>query len=153
VATAAANIGVAFVLVWVSTWFRVPVDAVGEQFPLFSPDVMAFWVPWFVGVLLVEAVFTVLVYRRGRYTTGYAIGNALLGAAFAIPAIYLLANDLLVNPALVAAIEAATGTEWIRWSLVITGASIVAVVIWDAWGGFRKARRADVGLRQLGRTA
>ena len=93
---------------------------------------------------MLEIVFTVAVYLRGHWTYTYAVGNALLGAAFAIPALYLLSNHLLFNPAFVDALADATG-EWLQITTVITGVVIAAVVVWDAIDGFLKARRAAQG--------
>ena len=68
--------------------------------------------------------------------------NTLLGAAFAIPGLYLLANGLLLNPVIVDAVTDAGGT-WLRATTIIAGVVIVAIVVWDAIDGFRKARRAS----------
>ena len=78
-----------------------PIVIDGQSYPLVDPALWSFWLPWFIVVAMLEIVFTVAVYLRGRWTYTYAVGNALLGAAFAIPALYLLANHLLFNPAFV----------------------------------------------------
>ena len=121
-----------------------PIAIEGESYPLFDPALWSFWLPWFIGVTLLEIVFTIAVYTRGRWTYAYAIGNAALGAAFAIPAVYLLANDLLFNPALVDALAEGTDETWLDAGAVIIGISVVVIVAWDAIDGFRKARRASV---------
>ncbi len=87
-------------------------------------------------------MFTVAVYLRGRWTYTYAVGNALLGAAFAIPALYLLSNHLLFNPAFVDALGDASG-EWLQITTLVTGIIIAVIVVWDAIDGFLKARRAS----------
>jgi hypothetical protein len=140
-ATLAVNALVLAGLVWVQ--LQPPIVIEGEAFPLFDPALGSLWLPWFIGALVLEIVFTIAVWMRGRWTTAYAIGNAILGAAFAIPAVYLLANDLLLNPALVEAINEATGGGWLRPTATITAIVIIAVVTWDAIDGFRKARRAS----------
>ena len=66
----------------------------------------------------------------------------MLGAAFAIPAVWLLQNDLLFNPALVSAIDSATGGTWLDVTGIVIGVTLVAVVAWDAIDGFRKAAAA-----------
>jgi hypothetical protein len=129
-------------ITWVWLGYRATVD--GASFQLFAPDVATLWIPWFIGVLIIELLFTIAVFLRGRWTTTYAVGNALLGLAFAAPAVYLLANDLLLNPELVAAIDAATGSAWLRPTFVISAVVIVVICVWDAIDGFAKARRARV---------
>ena len=52
----------------------------------------------------------------------------ILGAAFAIPAIYLLANDLAFNPVLVEQIRAITGGTWMDVTASITMVVIAVIV-------------------------
>ena len=94
---------------------------------------------------MLEIVFTVAVYRRGRWTYTYAVGNALLGAAFAIPALYLLANHLLFNPAFVDGArrrERGLAPDHHHRHLVRHR----GLVVWDAIDGFLKARRASAAV-------
>ena len=95
---------------------------------------------------MLEIVFTVAVYLRGRWTYTYAVGNALLGAAFALPALYLLSNHLLFNPAFVDALGVESD-EWLQVTTIVTGVTIAIVVAWDAIDGFLKARRAAAAAR------
>ena len=96
VATMAVNVVVLVGLLWVQ--LRSPIVVEGEAVPLFDPAMWSFWLPWFIVVTLLEIALTIAVYVHGRWTYPAAVGNALLGAAFAIPAVYLLANGLLLNP-------------------------------------------------------
>jgi len=139
----AANVFLLGALLWLQLASPIVVD--GASIPLFDPALWSFWLPWFIGVTILEIVFTIAVYLRGHWTYAYAIGNALLGAAFAIPAIYLLANDLLFNPAFVdSAVVATDGTgTGIQATKVVIGVSIAAIVGWDAVDGFIKAHRAS----------
>jgi hypothetical protein len=134
-----ANIVLIVGLLWSQVALPMVID--GQSYPLFDPALWSFWLPWFIAIAVLEIVFTLAVYRRGHWTYGYAIGNALLGAAFAIPALYLLANHLLFNPAFVEALGAES-ESWLQTTTVITGVIIVAIVAWDAIDVFRKARRA-----------
>jgi hypothetical protein len=128
---------------------QIPVD--GESIALFDPALWSFWLPWFIAITVIEIVFTVLVFRRGRWTYAAATINALLGAAFVLPALYLLANDLLFNPAIVEAVsEATSGGSWIQPTKVVTGVVIIAVVAWDAAEAFLRARRATEQDRSVG---
>ena len=99
--------------------------------------------PWFLIVLGLEIVFTLVLWARGHYTWVYAIVNAVLGAAFIIPAVYLLLNGLLFDPALVAAVTAETGTEWVDVTGKVVAASLILIVVYDAVDGFMKARRGS----------
>jgi hypothetical protein len=138
-------------LMWVQ--FQPPIVIEGEAFPLFDPALWSFWLPWFIVVLVAEIVMAVGIFLRGRWTIPFAIANAVLGAAFAIPAVYLIQNDLLLNPELVAAITASTGSTWLSVTGTITMVVIVAITVWDAIDGFRKARRASTARAGTGTAA
>ena len=137
-----ANVFLIAGLIWVQTSSPFVID--GQSYPLFDPALWSFWLPWFIVIAALEIVFTVAVYLRGRWTYTYAVGNALLGAAFAIPALYLLSNHLLFNPAFVEALGAESG-DWLQITTAITSFVLVGAVVWDAIDGFLKARRASLG--------
>ena len=141
--TVVANLFVAGALLWMQLQPPIVLDDVA--FPLFDPALWSFWLPWFLGVTVAEIVFAVVLYLRGRWTYGFAAVNALLGAAFAIPAVYLLQNDLLFNPALVEKVRAATAdsNNWLEVTGIIIATVVIAVVAWDTIDGFLKARRAS----------
>ena len=142
VATLVFNVFVIGALLWVQ--LVQPITIEGTSYPLFDPALWSFWLPWFFIVLGVEIVFTVLLWARGRYTWGYAIVNAVLSAAFAIPAVYLLLNDMLFDPALVAAVTALAGPAWMDVAGKIVAAVLILIAVYDAIDGFMKARRASL---------
>ena len=137
----AGNVFVVAGILWVQLQPPFVVD--GQSFALFDPALWSFWLPYFLIVTLLEIGFTIALYLRGRWTWGFAILKAVLGAAFAIPAVWLLQNDLLFNPALVSAIDAATGGTWLDVTGIVIAVTVVAVVAWDAIDGFRKAYAAS----------
>ncbi len=134
------NVLVLAALVWVQLQPVIVID--GQAFALFDQALWSFWLPWFIVVLIGEVVLTVVRFLRGHWTWPLAVANAALGAAFALPALYLWQNDLLLNPDLVAAISASAGSAWIGVTGTITAIVIVVIVTWDAVDGFRKARLA-----------
>lgn len=139
-ATLVVNVLVIAGLLWVQ--LQPPISIDGQAYPLFDPALWSFWLPWFLVATVAELVFTIVLYLRGRWTWTFAVVNALLGAAVAIPAVYLLQNELLFNPELAAAITADTGSVWLRVTTLITGIVVIIIVGWDAIEGFLKARRA-----------
>jgi hypothetical protein len=138
----AFNILVIAALLWVQLQSPIAID--GESFSLFDPALWSLWLPWFIGVTLLEIGMLVWILWRGRWTWGAAIVNAVLGAAFAIPAIYLLANDMLFNPALVAELAEIADGAWLDPTMTIIAVAGAVVTIWDAIDGFLKARRASL---------
>jgi hypothetical protein len=139
-ATLVVNVLVIAGLLWVQLQPPIVID--GSAYPLFDPSLWSFWLPWFLVVTVLEIAFTILLYVRGRWTWTFAVINAVLGAAFAIPAVYLIQNTMLFNPELVAAIEAETPGNWLSITSLITSIVVVVIVGWDAIDGFLKARRA-----------
>lgn len=127
-------------LLWVQLQPPIVID--GQSFTLFDPRLWSFWLPWFIVVLVGEIGLAIALFIRGRWTIPFAVANALLGVAFAIPAIYLIANDLLLDPALVAKISESAGSTWLGVTGTIVMVIIAVLTAWDAIDGFRKARRA-----------
>ncbi len=138
--TLAFDILVILGLLWVQ--FAEPIAIEGTAYPLFDPSLWSPWLLWFLLVFVGEALFAIALFVRGRWSMPMAVINAVLGAAFAIPAIYLLANALLLDPGLVDAITSTTGTEWLEITTWVTALVIALVVFFDAYDGFMKARRA-----------
>ena len=133
----------AFVLaaiVWVQVAKPIVID--GTAFALFDPAVSV-WLWYLVGLTLAEIVFALALYRRGRWTWGFAVANAVLAAALAIPVVWLIREDLLLNPALVDAIDAKTGGNWLEPTMIITAFVFAAIAVIDSVDGFRKAWRSS----------
>jgi hypothetical protein len=129
-------------LLWVQ--LLPPVSIGGVAYPLFDPALWSFWLPWFIAVMVLEIGFAILLAMRGRWTWTLAVMNAVLGAAFGIPVVYLVSNGLLLNPALLAAIGSTTDSDWVRVTALIVGVVSIVTVIADAAVGFMKAWRASL---------
>lgn len=135
--------------------FRGFVFVDGEGLPILDPQL---W-PWGIGVLLLiiaaEAVFAVVLYRRGRWSTGLAVANTILALAFLAWVLVLLLSGDLVNPAFLAHVTAAGGEGFaagqaesadegglFRILAVLLGFGVAAGVVWDIVDGWIKAARA-----------
>lgn len=144
VATVIANLFVIGAIIWVQTMSPILIE--GTRYPLFDPVLWSFWLPYFIAVPALEILFAIGLSLRGRWTWGLAGANAALGAAFAIPALWLLQQGLLFNPALVDRIAEETAQlgdgAWFLPTALIIGVVIAAAVAWDAIDGFRKAYRS-----------
>ena len=126
-------------------WQQVaaPITVGGQSYPVFDPALWSFWLPWFLVVIGLELVFTGALYAAGRWTWPFAIMNALLAAAFAIPAVWLIQTDQLFNPAAADALAAAGFGGAIAPTGVIIAVSIAVISAWDAIDGFLKASRTS----------
>ena len=131
-------------------------DSAGEPIPFLEPSLWSYWMWFLIGVLIAEIIFEIVKYRVGRWTWTLAAVNLGLSVLFAVPAIWLLTNDMLVNPEFVSSLEAggawAGVGSWITNSLVI---AVVIVTVLDVGEGFWKAKRAGdhaVAYRSTGAT-
>ncbi|PRB10829.1 permease prefix domain 1-containing protein [Microbacterium sp. MYb62] len=135
--------------------FRGFVSVDGEALPILDPQL---W-PWGIGVLFLlivaEAVFAVVLFRRGRWSTGLAVANTILALAFLGWVLVLLLGGDLVNPAFLAHLTAAGGEGFaagqaesageggvFRILAVLLGFGIAAGVVWDIVDGWIKTARA-----------
>jgi hypothetical protein len=136
VACVAMVIGAGF-LVWQQTARPITID--GASYPVIDPALWSFWMPWFLGLLAIELVMTLLRWRAGGWTYGLAVVNTLSNIAFAVPALWLFGNGMLFDPGLEQAI-AGLGLD----AAFAPAGAIVAIVVaattaWDTIDGFRLA--------------
>ena len=106
IATIAFGLFVLVAIVWVQV--ASPIVIEGTAYPLFDPATFAWWLWYVLALTVAEIVFAAALYLRGRWTWGFAVVNAVLAAALAIPAVYLIQQNLLLNDELVAAVDAQT---------------------------------------------
>jgi hypothetical protein len=141
IATIAFGVFVLVAIVWVQLASPIVID--GTSYPLFDPATWAWWVWYVLALTVAEIVFAAALYLRGRWTWEFATVNALLGSALAIPAVYLISENLLFNDELVATIDAQTTAAWFSTTMAITVLVIVLVTVVDGVDGFRKAWRTS----------
>jgi hypothetical protein len=138
--TVVACVAMAFgagALVWQQAAMPITID--GASYPLFDPALWSFWLPWFLALLGIELVMTLLRWRAGGWTYGLASVNTLTNIAFAVPALWLFGNGMLFDPGL----EQAVAGLIAEAPLAPAGAVIVVVIAastaWDTIDGFRQA--------------
>ena len=135
-----AFVGLAFLagmLIWQQTAAPITIDGTG--YPLFNPTLWSFWLPWFLLVLALEIVFTLVRWRRGGWTWVLAVANLGLNIAFVVPAVWLVQTGQLFDPAMVAAVDAEVGTAWLQPTITIGIVIAISVAVWDSFDGFRQA--------------
>ena len=140
VASVAASVFLIGVVIW-----QPPFYADGGTVPFFDPALSPAWAAWFIGVAVLQIAFTVVVYAARRWTWPIAIANAALGAAFAIPAVWLLQTGQLLSPQVTAEMERIGAEASLAPTMAVISVVIIGVVAWDAIDGFRRAYRGSVG--------
>lgn len=117
------------------------VFAEGTGVPVIDPALWSLWIPFMLVVLVAVGVFAVVRFRVGRWTRGLAIVNALLAIAFAVPIVWIVAQDALLNPVFLETVAVDDVSEVSQVVNIVVGCTAVAVAVWDVIDGFVKAAR------------
>ncbi len=111
----------------------------GPGTPILDPALSAFWIPFLVVVLLASIALEIVKVRTGRWTVGLAALNTVTNAAFAIPAVWLLATGQVLNADLLATITVPGVGTWldllptiIAWIIGVGATADVAEGWWKA---------------------
>lgn len=130
------------VLIWFLLWqpgYQESFDPGGPSIPVLDPAMSSFWIPFLVGILLASIALEIVKYLKGRWTVPLAAVNTVLSLAFAVPAIWLLRSEQLINPELLSAItadEIAPAVEalptLIMWIILIVSAIDITEGWWKA---------------------
>lgn len=115
----------------------------GEPVLVLQEQLWNFWLPYIIAVLALEAVFAVLLYVAGRWTSAYAAVNAALALLFMIPVLWLLATGQVFDWSFLS--NADWGADAGTWIGGITAAAVLIIGLWDITGGFLKARATSRG--------
>lgn len=107
-----------------------------------APELWPNWILALFGLMALEAALAVTVYAVRRWTIWLAVVNGVLNAAIAIPAIWLLMQGELINPAYFPTIIGEDGAEVGVIVTVVTGFVIGGIAVWDTIDGAMKAVRA-----------
>lgn len=103
--------------------------------------------PWWIGGLLlvmaIASVLSIIVYLHGRWTLPLATFNAVLNVVVAVPSIWLLSQNQLLNREFWFTVIPAADAETVYPILsLLTGFGIAGIAIWSSIDAFLKARRA-----------
>lgn len=135
-----------YVVALIGQHFFSPVlDASGGPLPVINPELWSFWLPYFIGLAVLEAIFAIVLHRTRSWTVPLAIVNTVLAVAFAIPAIMLLRSGDVMNTVFAARLD--LGTLFSEGGVVtivlifVTGVLALA----DVADGFAKALRRSGG--------
>jgi len=115
----------------------------GSDLSFLDPGLWPWWIAGLFALMAAEAVLAYVAYRTGRWTYRLAAVNTVLTLAIALPALWLLTQDRLLNPDFFPTLVPDDGAEVSQIIAVITGFGIAAIAIWDIVDAFLKARRAQ----------
>lgn len=133
--------GFALALAALVAWQLGGVGDDGVQ--VLNPDIDVVWKVGLVGLLLLDAVLAVVVWRVGRWTATSAAVNVVSNAGAVLLMLWLLARDeLLTDLPQVLGDRFGWSTDWSVSSAVVA-VVIVAIAVWDAADSVLKARRVS----------
>ncbi|KAB1909229.1 permease prefix domain 1-containing protein [Micromonospora sp. AMSO31t] len=118
----------------------VPNGADGNL-PILDPALWSFWLPFLMAVLVASVGLEIAKYGAGRWTWPLVAVNAVLDLAFAVPVIWLMSTDRLLNPDFVDRFEWLGREENLNTVATIVVAGTVLVIVWDVVESAIKAYR------------
>ncbi|WBB69738.1 permease prefix domain 1-containing protein [Micromonospora sp. WMMD812] len=116
-------------------------DRDGDNLPILDPALWSFWLPFLIAVLVATVGLELAKYRAGRWTWPLVGVNAALDLAFAVPVIWLVSTDRLLNPDLVNRWEWLAREENLNNVATFVIVGTVLVVLWDIADSAVKAYR------------
>ncbi|WP_326564277.1 permease prefix domain 1-containing protein [Micromonospora peucetia] len=118
----------------------VPTDGDGNL-PILDPALWSFWLPFLIAVLVATIGLEIAKYRTGRWTWPLVALNAALDLAFAVPVVWLISTDRLLNPDFVARFEWLGEGENLNTIATVVVVGTVLVTLWDIVESVVKKRR------------
>ncbi|MFC0033734.1 permease prefix domain 1-containing protein [Micromonospora chaiyaphumensis] len=112
-----------------------------DNLPILDPALWSFWLPFLIAVLVATIGLEIAKYRAGRWTWPLVAVNAVLDLAFAVPVVWLMSTDRLLNPDFVDRFEWLGREENLNTVATIVVAGTVLVVVWDIVDSAIKAYR------------
>ena len=134
----------AFLVIWAAAilWDLLIGFVPGSDLSFLDPGLWPWWIAGLFVLMAAQSLLAFLVYRKGRWTFGFAVANAAIALAVALPALWLLAQGRLLNQQLLLTLVPEDGAEVNQILAIITGFGIATIAIWAITDGFLKARRA-----------
>lgn len=116
----------------------------GAPIPLLNPGLWPWGISLFFALIVAEALLSVAVYAKRRWTLGAAVINTLLAIAFMVWSLTLFIRGELINPEFLSFVFTGNGVESDTMDVltVITGFSLVVFSVWDIVDGWVKTVRA-----------
>jgi hypothetical protein len=133
------------VLIWFLLWqpgYQESFALGGPSIPILAPALSPVWIPFLVCVLLASIALQIVTYFRGRWSVMLAAVNTVLGLAFAIPVIWLIRSEQLLNPGFLTAITTDEVAPVVNAVPALIMWIIAVVTVVDIADGWRKAVRS-----------
>lgn len=139
-----------FVFLWIAlplfqNWLQGDIESV----PFLNPDLWNLWFPIFFALMTLNLIHDVFKLKIGNWTPTLTAANVVLCLASIIYVVALVTTQQVINPAFLATLDSAQAAElrnvttWSTWTVNITAAIFVGILIWDMVNSVRLARRLN----------
>lgn len=114
----------------------------GEPLPILNPGLWPWWIAGLLALIVVEMIFAIVLFRTRRWTKELAFVNIVIALAGAIPALWLLSQNALLNETFfTTVIPENSSAEVYSIVTILTGFGIVVIAGWDIVDGILKTWR------------
>lgn len=113
----------------------------GEWTSILNPTLWPWWIAALLVLLAARAVLAIVVHVRREWTLPTALINAAFALIGAVPTLWLLARNELLNPVVIPALTELGAEDLFSVVPTIIGFAVVLITLWDIFDGFRRARR------------
>lgn len=136
-----------FIMVLIGQNFRSWVQGPdGDDVAVLDPDLWSGWLPFLIGVLVLNIALEVWRYRVGRWTWPLVGAMAVVSAAFALPIAWLAWDESLFNPAFVDAVGMSSQVlEYVNLGIVVGALVTIVAEVGDAAWKAHKATPVTSG--------
>jgi hypothetical protein len=139
-----------FVFLWIvlplfQNWFQSDSNPV----PFLNPDLWNVWLPVFFVLMTMNLIHDAFKLKIGNWTPTLTATNVLLCLASIIYIVALVTTQQVINPAFLATLDSTQFSElrnvttWATWTVNISAAILVGILLWDMVNSMRLARRLN----------
>jgi hypothetical protein len=139
-----------FALLWVAlpivqTWLQGDLDNV----PFINPVLWNVWLPVFVVLMVLSLILDVFKLKIGKWTPTLTTANVILCLASIVYIVVLVTTQQVINPEFLGSLDPEQiarlrdVSTWSVWTVNITAAILVGILIWDMVNSVRMARKLN----------
>ena len=139
-----------FVFLWIALpLFQNWLQGDANPVPFLNPDLWNLWFPIFFVLMTLNLIHDVFKLKIGNWTPTLTAANVVLCLASIIYVVALVITQQVINPAFLATLdhtqisELRNVTTWSTWSVNISAAILVGILIWDMVNSIRLSRRLN----------
>ena len=139
-----------FLLLWIvlppiQSWLQGELEFI----PFFHPNLWNLWLPIFFVLLVLSLIHDVFKLKIGNWTPALTVTNVILCLASIVYVVALVTTQQVINPAFWGTLDSAqlaefrNVTTWSTWTVNITAAIFIGILIWDMVNSIRMSRRLN----------